>query len=211
MRKWAPAAVIAAMWLFSLAVWRRLPDRVPMHWNASGAIDRYGGRLEGALFAPLLATAIWLVMRVLPRIDPRRENYARFAGSYDLVVLAVVALLAAVHVVVLGAAMGWAVPVVRVMPVLVGALFVVIGNVLPRARPNWWFGIRTPWTLSNDRVWARTQRVGGFALVASGVVAMASALLPQRLAVPVLVAAALAAAVFSVGYSYFAWRQESSR
>ena len=211
MRKWAPAAVIAAMWLFSLAVWRRLPDRVPMHWNASGAIDRYGGRLEGALFAPLLATAIWLVMRVLPRIDPRRENYARFAGSYDLVVLAVVALLAAVHVVVLGAAMGWAVPVVRVMPVLVGALFVVIGNVLPRARPNWWFGIRSPWTLSNDRVWARTQRVGGFALVASGVVAMASALLPQRLAVPVLVAAALAAAVFSVGYSYFAWRQESSR
>ena len=211
MRKWAPAALIAAMWGFSAAVWARLPDRIPMHWNIAGDVDRYGGRLEGALFVPALATIVWLVMRALPRIDPRRENYARFAATYDLVVLAVVALLAALHVVVLGAAMGWPVPIVRVMPVLVGAMLVVIGNVLPRARPNWWFGIRTPWTLSNDRVWARTQRVGGFAIVASGVVAIASAFLPPQLALPALAGAVLAAALFSVGYSYFAWRQEGSR
>ena len=211
MRRWAPAALVAAMWAFSAATWRRLPDRLPMHWNLAGDVDRYGGRLEGALLVPALATVLWLVMRALPRIDPRRENYSRFAATYDLVVLAVVALLAALHVLVLGAGMGWPVPVVRVMPALVGALFVVIGNVLPRARPNWWFGIRTPWTLSNDRVWARTQRVGGFALVASGVVAIASALLPSRFALPVLVAAVVAAAIFSVGYSYFAWRQESTR
>lgn len=211
MRRWAPAALIAAMWIFSAAVWRTLPDRLPMHWNAAGEIDRYGGRLEGALFVPVLATVVWLVMRGLPRIDPRRENYARFAGTYDLVVLAVVALLAAVHVLILGAGMGWAVPVVRVMPLLVGALFVVIGNVLPRARPNWWFGIRTPWTLSNDRVWARTQRAGGYALVASGIVVMLAAALPPRLGVPVLLVASLAAAAYSVVYSYIAWRQESSR
>lgn len=211
MRKWAPAALVAAMWIFSAAVWSRLPDRVPIHWDIRGSVDRYGGRAEAALLAPAIATVIWLVMRALPRIDPRRENYAKFAGTYDLVVAMVVVILAAVHVLVLGSGLGWPVPVVRVMPLLVGLVFVVIGNVLPRARPNWWFGVRTPWTLSNDRVWTRTQRVGGFALVLAGIVVMASAALPTPLVIPVLLVAVLAAAFFSVAYSYFAWKQETSR
>ena len=100
-------------------------------------------------------------------------------------------------------------PVARLVPALVGALFVVIGNVMPRMRPNWWFGVRTPWTLSNDRVWARTHRLAGFSMTAAGVVMIAAALaLPARFADPVMLAAAVAATIGPAVYSYLTWKRE---
>jgi hypothetical protein len=103
-------------------------------------------------------------------------------------------------------------PVARLVPALVGALFVVIGNVMPRMRPNWWFGVRTPWTLSNDRVWARTHRLAGFSMAAAGLVMIAAALaLPSRLGGPVMLAAAAAALVGPAVYSYLTWKREQRR
>jgi len=89
--------------------------------------------------------------------------------------------------------------------------FIILGNVLPRARPNWWFGIRTPWTLSNDRVWVRTHRVGGYLLAGAGVVLLAGAALPGPWTFALGVVAAIAAGFGSLVYSYFAWKQESSQ
>jgi len=85
----------------------------------------------------------------------------------------------------------------------------VIGNVMPRMRSNWWVGVRTPWTLSNDRVWARTHRLAGFSMTAAGLVMIAAALaLPSRLGVPVMLAAAVAALFGPAVYSYLTWKRE---
>lgn len=211
MRKWLPFVLVAADVAFAAAAYPHLPARVPSHWNLHGQVDAYSGRASAALVLPAIALATWLLLRVLPRIDPRRANYAKFAGSYDAVVAAVVAMVVVIHVVVLGAGLGWPVDMGRVVPIALGVLFVVIGNVLPRARPNWWFGVRTPWTLSNDRVWARTHRVGGYLMVAAGVLCIAAALLPGGGGIAVVVTVVLAASLGSAVYSYFAWRQETSR
>lgn len=211
MRKWLPLALVAADFAFAAAVYPHLPARVPSHWNLHGQVDAYSGRTSAALVLPALALAVWLLLRALPRIDPRRVNYAKFAGSYDAVVAAVVAMIVVIHLVVLGAGLGWPVPMDRVMPIALGALFVVIGNVLPRARSNWWFGIRTPWTLSNERVWERTHRVGGYLMFAAGLLCIAAGLLPGGGGLLVVVAAVLVASLGSTVYSYFAWKQETSR
>ena len=109
-------------------------------------------------------------------------------------------------------ALGYQVAVSRLVPALVGVLFVVIGNVMPRMRPNWWFGVRTPWTLSNDRVWARTHRLAGFSMTAAGLVMIASAfVLPARLGLPVLIAATVAATIGPALYSYLTWKREQHR
>jgi uncharacterized membrane protein len=111
---------------------------------------------------------------------------------------------------VLAAGLGYAVPVARITPILVGALFVTTGNVLPRARPNWWFGIRTPWTLSNDRVWMRTHRVvGGYVMSAAGIVIIAGAALPGAWPFAVFITASAIAALGLIVYSYIAWREET--
>jgi uncharacterized membrane protein len=155
---------------------------------------------------------LWQLMRLLPRIDPREPNYARFGGAYDTIVAATLLLLLATHGITLAVALGYHVAVPRLVPALVGGLFVVIGNVMPRMRSNWWFGVRTPWTLSNDRVWARTHRLAGFSMTAAGLVMIAAALLlPARLGLPVLIAAVVAATIGPVVYSYLTWKREQKR
>jgi uncharacterized membrane protein len=74
--------LMAAMFAGAIVAWPTAPARIPVHWNVDGTVDGYGGKVEGLLGIPLLALAIYLLMRFLPRIDPDRANYARFGGAY---------------------------------------------------------------------------------------------------------------------------------
>ena len=135
MRKWIPPVAIVAAFAFSVAVYPQLPERIPVHWNLEGEPDGWAGGGRGAFVMPAFAAVLWLVMRFLPRIDPRKANYAKFDATYDFFVALIVSLVALLHIVTLGAALGWPVPVERVVPGIIGVAFVMIGNVLPRARP----------------------------------------------------------------------------
>ena len=205
---WYSAVVIAAAAALSAAVYPQLPERMPVHWTFSGEADRFGTRIEGAWLVPAVMVAVWLATRLLPRIDPRQANYAKMQSTYDFIVAAILTAMLAMHLVVLAAGLGYVVPMRRFVPLLFGAFFVALGNVLPRTRPNWWFGVRTPWTLSSDRVWTRTHRVAGYAMTATGVVVLVAAALPGVWPLVVAIAVAVVAAFWMVLYSYVAWRQE---
>jgi uncharacterized membrane protein len=211
MRKWYPWLLVGLAFGFSAAIYSHLPEQIATHWDVRGQIDDYSSRAWAAWLMPVVLTVMAIILPRLPAIDPRRPNYEKFRPSYDLVISAVMTLIAAMHVVTLGAALGWPVPIMKVTPIMVGALFVVLGNVLPRARSNWLFGIRTPWTLTNDRVWERTHRLGGMTFVAAGLLVIVSAFLAPAVTFGVLVTACVLASIIPVTYSYFAWRQEVSR
>jgi immunity protein, SdpI family len=206
---WYSALVVAAAVAMSAAAYPRLPGSVPVHWGISGEPDRWGSRFDGAVLFPFIMFGAWLLLRFLPRIDPRAPNYEKMQSAYDFMVNAVLTLLLVVHGMILATGLGYAVPVGRITPVLIGALFVTLGNVLPRARPNWWFGIRTPWTLSSDRVWTRTHRVGGYAMTAAGIVILAGVALPGVWPFAVFIVASAVAAIFPIIYSYIVWREET--
>ena len=168
MRRWLPASFIAGAWLFSISVYSRLPDRVAVHWDMSGEPNRYGSRVEGAFLLPALMVALYFIMQWYPSRDPRASNIAKFRGAYDTIVAATIAFLGVVHVLALGQSLGWRVDITTVVFVCGGAMLVLFGNLLPLARSNFIFGIRTPWTLSSEHVWTRAHRVGGYAMVAAG-------------------------------------------
>jgi uncharacterized membrane protein len=208
--KWLAPACIAAMLVFGATVYGRLPDRVPSHWNIYGQVDATSGRLGAVLMLPAIAAGVWLLMLVLPRIDPRRAAYASFAGTYQLIMNAVVLFMALVHVALLGAAIGWPIGIPQVLGVGIGVLFMVLGNEMGRLQPNWFAGIRTPWTLSDPENWRRTHRFGGKVFFVAGLlIAASSLLLPSALSTFVILAGALGTAVLSIGYSYLLWRQRS--
>lgn len=211
MRKWYPAFLVALSVAVSVYAYPRLPARVTTHWDIHGQPNGYSSRLFAAVFFPLLLLALWGFLRGLPRIDPRRANYAKMQGSYDLVVNAALTIVVIAHVGAMSAALGAHVNIVRVVTAAVGAMIALIGNVLPRARPNWWFGIRTPWTLSNDRVWERTHRVGGYVMTAIGALAILASILGVTVASAAVGIAAAALGLGLIAYSYFAWKQETSR
>ena len=210
MRKWIPLLIIAAALIASAMFYPDLPERMPTHWNLEGEIDGWSNRAWGAWMIPLMIAFIWLLMRVLPSIDPRGSNYVKLGGAFEGIMLSVMLFMLAVHAVMLRAALGYPMATDRVIPLGVGLLFVVTGNLFPRARPNWFVGIRTPWTLSSDRVWEKTHRLGGRLFVLGGLLIAASALTSASWGRRVFVAVAVVCSITVVVYSYIEWRREKS-
>jgi uncharacterized membrane protein len=209
-RKWLPALFIAADLLFTMAVYGSLPDRVATHFGMHGP-DGWSGRANAAWLLPGVAVVTWLALRFIPRIDPRHANYAAFRSSYDSFIAAVVLVLVVVHVAMLGLALGWPVPMDAVVSVAVGGLLVLLGLVLPRAHSTWFFGIRTPWTLSNEEVWRRTHRVGGRLMVLCGLLVMSLGFIHTPAAIYAVIGSAAAMILFLFPYSYFVWREIEQR
>lgn len=210
MRRWIPLLIVAVAIIASAVVYPKLPLTVPTHWDMLGRPNGWGSRLWGAWVIPVVMVLLWALMRVLPTIDPRGANYAKFGGAFEAIVISILLYMLGLHLIILRASLGYPVAMQRVLPIGVGILLVLIGNLLPRARPNWFIGIRTPWTLSSDRVWEKTHRVGGRAFVAGGLAIIIAALVMPQWAHYVLVSVVVVCSLGAVLYSYIAWRREQT-
>jgi uncharacterized membrane protein len=211
MRKWIPLLIVVAAFVASAIVYPRLPEMVPTHWNGMDAQpDSWSSRAFGAWLTPVILLGMWALVRILPAIDPRGANYAKFGGAFEAIIGSLMLFLLGMHILLLRAALGHPAPMQRVVPFGVGILLIVIGNLLPRARPNWFVGIRTPWTLSSDRVWEKTHRFGGRVFVAGGLLITITALLWAQWVHVVLIAVVLIATSSVFVYSYVEWKREQS-
>lgn len=210
MRKWIPLLIVVAAFISSAVVFQRLPETMPTHFDISGQPNGWSSRLFGAWVVPLFLLCMWGLVRVLPAIDPRGGNYAKFGGAFEGIIVSIMLFMLGMHIVVLRASLGHPVAMQRVLPFAIGVLFIVIGNLLPRARPNWFVGIRTPWTLSSDRVWEKTHRLGGHLFVAGGVIIAVAAFAWTKWAHVVLVTVVTLCAAIVLIYSYLEWKREQS-
>lgn len=210
-RPWLGPVVLAAMVVFALAVYPALPERVPTHWGVGGEADDWMPKWPGAFLPALLGAAVWALLLVLRRIDPRRTHYEAFRRTFWLLLNTLILFFALVQVVSLGTALGWPLDAGRAMLLAVGLLFIVLGNYLPRVRSNWWIGIRTPWTLESERVWRETHRLAGRTFVAGGLLTMFAAVLPAEVRPWVALAGLLVAGFVPVVYSYVVYRAHRER
>ena len=193
-----------------LFLYPRLPARVPSHWNLAGQVDGYASRPWGAVGIPLLSTGIYLLMLVVPLIDPKRENYRRFMGTYRVLRLMLVVFFVALHAVVLAAALGSPVRTDLLVPAGVSLLFIVLGNLLGQVRHNYFVGIRTPWTLASETVWQQTHRVAAYAFVLAGLAGLVGLLFPAAVRAVFLFGGLAGAVGYSVVYSYLAFAREAA-
>ena len=206
---------ILAMWLLALlplvlvaVFYSRLPDQVPMHWGFDGEINRYGSKnelwLTGAL-GPLFA----LLFQFLPRLDPKRRNYEKFQTYYEAFSLVLVAFIAVMMgVALLESFRPGTLSMGRVVSALVGLLFLFVGNIMGKVKPNFFMGIRNPWTLSDPDVWNRAHRLGGGLFFLTGLVTVVSAiLLPEPVTFAVLMAGTLLTALIPTVMSYFWYKK----
>ena len=211
-RREAPALVVlAVMWIASVVSWPLVDEPIPMHWNASGEVDRAGGKAEGLLLLPAITSGLFLLLTFLPRVDPARANYGLFAGTYRLIRVSFVAFMGLVHAIVLATAFGADVDMFYVMPIGLGALFLVLGNAMGKVRPNFFAGIRTPWTLASVKSWNATHRVGGWVFMAAGVAFLGMIFVREP---GYLTAALVGVAIAGAGlmaYSWWIWHGDDER
>ena len=186
--------------LAGMALYSRLPEQVPTHFDFSGTPNGWSSRAFAVFGIPGLMAAINLFLHICLEKDPKRANMSAALKRISLWVMPVLSILTSG--LTLGAAMGWPVHVETVIPVLVGGLFLLVGNYLPKTKQSYTMGIRLPWTLDSEENWNRTHRLSGFLWVAAGAAFILLSLL--RLWNVWLLAALVLALIFvPIGYSYF--------
>jgi uncharacterized membrane protein len=202
---------IAAMFLVAALCWSHASDRIPVHWNWRGEVDRYGGKFEGLLLLPLVSVALYLLLLVLPLFDPGKANYRTFAGAYNLIRLTITLFLSAIYAVGVLVSLGYHVDMNTVIGLALGVLFIVLGNVMGKIRPNWFVGVRTPWTLSSKLSWTKTHRLAGWLFIVMGLLAVAWAILQNAWMLGVMITVDFACGISLVVYSYLIYRKDPAR
>jgi uncharacterized membrane protein len=195
-------AAMVSGWL----LWDRLPAQMASHWNAADEVDGYLPRFWGVFLMPILTLVMAALFLVIPRIDPLRDNIARFRGVFNWFIVIVIAFLLYVYALTLIYNLGIPFRMSRMMLPAMGVLLYFAGELVRQARRNWFIGIRTPWTLSDERVWAETHRFGSLLFKAAGVLIFISAFLPGSAAWVVLGMVLLIAFV-PLGYSYWLYER----
>ena len=163
--------VILASITAAVLVYDQLPDPMASHWNAKDEVDGYTSKFWGTFLLPIVTAGLLALLLVIPHIDPLKENIAEFRGIFNAFILVMALFMTYV----------WALTIVwnlkpetfkfgsALLPAM-GLLFIFLGYMIRNAKQNWFVGIRTPWTLSSDRVWKETHRIGGSLYMISGAI-----------------------------------------
>lgn len=201
--------IAALILVCTAAVYGRLPEKIPTHWGIDG-VTTYGGRANIWVLAGM-GPVFAVMFDLLPKVDPKKKNYEKFGRYYDGFCVLMELFAAAVWALVLSESLApGRIQVGKTVTVLVGLLFLVLGNYMPKIKPNFYMGIRTPWTISSENVWRRTHRLGGKLFAAAGAVSVLSGLfLPGRASAFLLGILVVAVSLGAGVMSYVWWRQEN--
>ncbi len=196
--------------VFSLAVYDRLPDRMASHWGLNDEVNGTISRFWGAFLMPIIALGMLALFLLLPLIDPMKANIATFRPIFNAFIAAILAFLLYLHVLTIVWNLGY--QSFRMSTALLpgmGLIFILAGVLMRQAKRNFFIGIRTPWTLSNDRVWAKTHRLGAVLFIACGVIALLGVFFPGPIAFALVLVPVLAASLALVVYSYIAYQLDT--
>ena len=195
--------VILIPLLIGLLLWEQLPDRIPSHWNAAGEIDGWSSKAYAVFGFPALMLALHWVCVIASSTDPKNKNYHPKMLRVVLWICPVLGLV--LCSLVYATALGYDLSVEIIVPLLVGVMFIIFGNLLPKCRQSYAMGIKLPWTFASEENWNKTHRFGGKVWVIGGVVVMATAFLGSFWLLLGVMAVMVAAPTL---YSYLYYRKQ---
>jgi uncharacterized membrane protein len=183
-----------------------LPVLMAGHWDTSGTVNGTIGRFWGVLLLPLLMLIILWVLTILPRIDPLRRNFNSFRRKYNTFLVLLMLFFTGIQIAILAVNLGAQFNILIAIMPLIGILFYFIGTMLPSTKRNYFVGVRTPWTVSSDIVWDKTNRLGGMLFRVLGVLAILTVFAPAY-ALLAFIVPTIVVALGLVLYSYVAYRE----
>lgn len=195
--------------LIGLILWGKLPDELPTHWNAEGVVDGWSSKGFAVFGLPIFLFVIHWICLLATNADPKKQNHTDKILGIVLWICPVISVLGGV--LIYGTALGMEFEVDKIVLILMGLMFIIIGNYLPKCKQNYTIGIKIPWTLNDEENWNKTHRMGGRLWVISGFAIMLCMLLPVEAMGIVLIAVLVVAAVVPMVYSYLFYRKKMRR
>ncbi|HJS19679.1 MAG TPA: SdpI family protein [Anaerolineales bacterium] len=204
-----PLVMILGATLVGVALWDRLPDPMASHWNVNDQVDGYMSKFWGVFLMPLTTLGLFLLFLAIPNIDPLKANIAQFRAVFNLFITLFVGFMIYIYFLTLLWNLGYTgFGMSEAMLPALGVLFFFIGYLLRKAKRNYFIGIRTPWTLSSDKVWDETHRLGSVLFMISGILAFLGSFLGGMTAFWFIFVPLMVSTIFSLIYSYILYRRE---
>lgn len=209
MRKSETIILIIILLSFAIGayLYPHMPDRIASHWNAQGEVDGYMPKFWGVFLMPLISIGLFLLFIFIPRIDPLKANIEKFRKHFDAFIVLFFLFLFYLYLLTIFWNLGERFNMVQFLSPAFGALFYYCGILVEKAKRNWFIGIRTPWTLSSEKVWEDTHRIGGKLFKISGILALLGIVFPNY-AIFLILFPALLTAAYVAFYSYFKYQRE---
>jgi uncharacterized membrane protein len=203
-----PAVMIAVMFVGGAVAYPFLPSPIPTHWGASGAADAFSPKGFWSVFLlPVIAAGVYALLLVVPMVDPKRSNIAKSIRGYNIVLDAVIGLQVVIFAASMVAAFKPGFDVTRVMLLAMGVMFVTLGNVMQDVRQNFTMGVRVSWTLADEVVWEKTNRLGGRLFMGLGGVTFLVAFVPAPWGILTMLGSILLMLPALLAYSYALYRK----
>lgn len=205
--------IIAVILLFTLAVtllyYPKVPDTIPVHWGVDGQIDGWGHKYMLFVFWGI-AAGVNFLMLFAEKIDPRRDSYKKFTKVFNIFRVFVTALLCGLVLLTIAFTFNpQFVNMNSIMYPVMGIMFVLLGNYMPKVKHNYTFGIKTPWTLASETVWNKTHRMAGLLWIAEGLVIFSMAFVKNTtIASVIMFVTMIITLITTMVYSYVEFQKE---
>lgn len=205
----AMLAMIVLAFALGALLYPRMPEQMASHWNAAGEVGGYLPKFWGLFLMPLISLAFVGLFLLIPRIDPLKKNIAKFRDYFDNFVVLITAFLFYLYVISLAWNLGQRFQIIQLLAPAFAVVFYYAGVLCSKAKRNWFIGIRTPWTLSNEVVWEKTHERGAKLFKASGVITFFGALFPEY-AIILVLAPVIGSVVYAIVFSYFEYQKQEN-
>lgn len=193
----------------TIFIFKELPDKIPTHWNIKEDADNYSSKSFAYLTA-LLPVFMYLLMKVIPKIDPKKDSYKEHEKAFRVTMFSVILFLIGIHWYTLGYSLGYPLDIIKYIKISLGIMFVIIGRYMPQIRFNYFFGIKTPWTLSSSTVWIKTHMVGGYFYFVMGIVFILSSFFNTEISFYISIGSLVLISLGLILYSYILYKKEKN-
>ena len=193
--------------IISIYFYPQMPEKIASHWNAQGQVDGYISKFWGLFLIPFILIGLAILFVVIPKIDPLKANIEKFRKYYDGFVILFFVFMLSVHFQLILWNLGVRISPNVIFPIGIGILFFYVGILCENAKRNWFIGIRTPWTLSSEKVWEKTHKIGGKLFKIAGVITFLGVFF-QSYALFFILAPVISVAVYTIIYSYLEYQKE---
>jgi len=195
--------IIFLTFVIGIYFYSQLPEMVASHWDAQGKVNGYMSKFWGLFMVPLISIVLFLFFILIPRIDPLKKNIKKFRKHFDNFVLLIMGLMLYLQIITILWNIGFMFDIIRLMSPALAVIFYYCGVLLENSKRNWFIGIRTPWTMSSEKVWDKTNNLGGKVFKLVGIVSAFGILFSGAIFLMLFLAIAVAAWLFVYSYLEF--------
>jgi len=172
-------AIVLLPFIYLAYIWNELPEKVPLHWNFKGEIDRFGEKAELLLIPILLPLLIYIIFLIVPKIDPKNK-ISKMGNKYQHIKILLTTFMSILALFIIYSVNKQSFANPNYLVLLIGILYIIFGNYFKTIKANYFIGIRTPWTLENETVWKETHILGGKMWFIGGIIVVISSLILDK-------------------------------